>query len=279
MADFPPHPRTVITGAGSGLGKAIALNLAQRGARILCTDIVLDRAEQTAEEVRAAGGEAVAMVCNVAEKVEIQALYDEAVQQWGGTDILVNNAGVAAAGKVGEVSLEDWDWLMEINLWGVIYGCHIFLPLMRTQGSGYILNVASSAGILAAPKMAPYNVAKAGVVSLSETLYGELSGKGVKVSVLCPTFFQSDLHQNIRSNDPRLIGLTQKLVTKAHWTSGQIANVALKGLKNGDLYIIPQLDGKVMWGLKRMAGQRFHTLLGALNNSGLLDRLAKRRRA
>ena len=111
----------------------------------------------------------------------------------------MNNAGVAAGGLVGEQSLDDWKWIVDINLWGVIHGCHVFAPRFRAQRSGYILNVASAAGFVSLPEMASYNVTKAGVIALSETLCGELSPCGVRVSVTCPSFFKTNLMDVLRS--------------------------------------------------------------------------------
>src|SRR6185312_10510780 len=113
--------------------------------------------------------------------------------------LVINNAGVAVGGRVGEVALDDWRWIMGVNLWGVIHGCHVFATQLRAQGSGHILNVASAAGLLAPPGMAPYNVTKAAVVALSETLRGELRDAGVGVTVLCPTFFRTNIAASSRA--------------------------------------------------------------------------------
>ena len=128
-----------------------------------------------------------------------EALAAEADRAFGGTDLVVNNAGVAVGGPVGAVPLDDWKWIFGVNLWGVIYGCHVFVPRFKAQGHGHVINVASAAGLLSAPEMGPYNVTKAGVVALSETLAAELSGTGVGVTVLCPTFFRT----NILASSPR----------------------------------------------------------------------------
>ena len=210
--------------------------------------------------------------CDVRVPDEVEALAVLADEAFGGTDVLVNNAGVAVAGPIGDVSLEDWRWQIEINLWGVIYGCHFFVPRMREAGRGYILNVASSAGLLCVPEMGPYNVTKAGVVALSETLYGELSGSGVRVSALCPTFFRTNIHKNARSSKPENQEQAAKLVTGSKWSAEQIADVALAALEAGELYVVPQTDGKVLWRAKRVLGQRFYGVLGRLSKSQrLLD--------
>jgi len=172
-------PRAVVTGAGSGLGRAFCLELKKRGARLVCADIDEAAAQRTASEV---GGTAVR--CDVARIEDVEALAAAAERALGGVDLVVNNAGVAVAGPVGEVPLDDWRWIMGVNLWGVIYGCHVFAPRLKKQGRGHIINVASAAGLLAPPGMAPYNVTKAAVVALSETMSAELKQTGVGVTVL-----------------------------------------------------------------------------------------------
>jgi len=167
---------------------------------------------------------------------------------------LINNAGVAVAGRVGEIPLENWRWLLDINLWGVVYGCHVFVPMMREANSGFVMNVASSAGLLSPPELGPYNVAKAGVISLSETLHGELRDGGISTTVLCPTFFRSELYDRTRTTNTDLERITRKLIGQAGWTAEQIAEVALRGLETGELYVIPQLDGQIMWRIKRTLG-------------------------
>lgn len=269
---FPERVRAVITGAASGFGRAMALRLASRGARLVLGDIDEEGLDETARLVRDAGGEACTLRCDVRVASEVEALATLADEAYGGTDILVNNAGVAVAGPVGEVPLDDWRWQIDINLWGVIHGCHFFVPRMKEAGRGWILNVASCAGLLCTPEMGPYNVTKAGVVALSETLAGELSGTGVTVSALCPTFFRTNIHKSARAPDPETKALSEKLVTKAKWSAEQIADVALRALQEGDLYVVPQNDGKVLWRAKRVLGQRFYGMMGRIARS---ERLRK----
>jgi NAD(P)-dependent dehydrogenase (short-subunit alcohol dehydrogenase family) len=204
--------------------------------------------------VRTRGGEAIVQGLDVTDPEQWAAARATIEAAWGGLDILVNNAGVAVAGRTGEIPIEDWRWLLDINLWGVIYGCHTFVPMLRAQRSGFILNVASSAGLLSAPELGPYNVAKAGVISLSETLYGELKEDDIHTTALCPTFFRSELFDRTRTTNADLRRITEKLIGQAGWTAEQIADVALRGLESGELYVIPQLDGQIMWRVKRTLG-------------------------
>lgn len=253
--------RAVVTGGGSGLGRAICEDLAGRGARVLVTDINLDTAEETVAILRGRGSEAHAMVVDVRKPDQVEAMEAKAQELWGGTDVLVNNAGLAVVGELGKIPVEEWQFQVDVNLMGVIWGCHYFGPKMVAQGSGHILNVASSAGLLAAPTMGPYNVTKAGVVALSETLFAEIGPKGVQVSALCPTFLRTNIHKDTRAFGGGTGEKTDKLITEAKWSAEEVAKVAVDELLEGNLYIIPQTDGKVLWRAKRVLGQHFYAAL------------------
>jgi NAD(P)-dependent dehydrogenase (short-subunit alcohol dehydrogenase family) len=250
-----PHTRAVVTGAGSGLGRAICVDLARRGARILAADIQLEAAEETVRMLP--GTEAHAVRCDVADASAVESLAERAQKEFGGTDLVVNNAGVAVGGPVGGVSLEDWRWLIGVNLWGVIYGCHTFVPRFRAQRSGAVLNVASAAGLLSAPKMAPYNVSKAGVVALSETLHAELVGTGISVTVLCPTFFRTRIAENARGSDEGMRPMVEKLMARSKIQAPEVARFALDAVDAGRLYALPHGDGRWMWRMKRVSPEAF----------------------
>ncbi|MGQ0508279.1 MAG: SDR family NAD(P)-dependent oxidoreductase [Myxococcaceae bacterium] len=248
---LPEQPRAFISGGGSGLGRAIALELARRQARVLVADISAAAAEKVAEEIRAAGGESHPIACDVTKPEQVESAAREMEQIFGGVDLVVNNAGVAAGGPVGEFSLKDWEWIVAVNFWGVLYGCHAFVPRLKAQGHGALLNVASAAGFASLPEMGAYNATKAAVVSLSETLYGELGRHGVGVSVLCPTFFRSGLMQSFRSPTDRHRQLADNIFAKSKVKSEDVARAAIKGVERGTLHILPQLDAKLVWALKR----------------------------
>ncbi|WP_280296790.1 SDR family NAD(P)-dependent oxidoreductase, partial [Nocardia abscessus] len=187
--------RAVVTGAGSGIGRAFALEIAARGGRVICADIDEARADETVALIeRTHPGAAHAFRCDVAQRedVELLARFAETLFERP-VSLVVNNAGVGIGGKpVGHIGFDDWQWALGINLWGVVHGCEVFAPRLRAAGRGGIINVASAAGFAAAPSMAAYNVSKAGVLSLSETMAAELSGSGVAVTVLCPTVVGTD---------------------------------------------------------------------------------------
>lgn len=248
---FPHDLRAVVTGGGSGLGRALALELAARGGRVVVADINEAAANETAKLVTDAGATAFAQVCDVRDPAAVEALADAADTYFGGSDLIVNNAGVAVSGKVGEVSLDDWRFIMDVNLYGVVHGCHTFAPRFAAQGRGFILNVASAAGLLSPPEMGPYNVTKAGVVALSETLRAELAPSNVYVSVLCPTFFRTNLLDTSRGPAHHAEqGLA--LMDRAKMTPSDVARAALESLESNQLYAVPMMDGRAMWRFKRL---------------------------
>lgn len=262
MARLPPSCRVVVTGAGSGLGKALALLLAGRGARLLVTDLQAETAEATAAEARGRGArEAAARGCDVARIADVEALAADARERWGGVDLVINNAGVGVGGDVGETPLSDWQLAMNVNLWGVIHGCHVFAPLLRKQRSGHILNVASMAGLVYTAHMAPYNVTKAGVVALSETLHAELASSGVGVTVLCPGFFETNILRNARSVKAGYLRFAQGLTDRSSLGASDVARYALDAVERGELHALPMADGRWAWRIKRASPDAFQKLL------------------
>lgn len=250
---------SVITGAGGGFGRALALELAGRGGRLVLSDIDLGAVEQTAQLARERGAGTVrALRCDVSQLAEVEAL---AAACAGPVDLVINNAGVGSGGRVGELAMADWRWTLEIDLFGVIHGCHVFVPLLRKQGSGHVLNVASAAGLLCAPGMAAYNVAKAGVVALSETLHAELAGSGVGVTVLCPTFFRTNIIAASHFTDERMRSLADRMMAKGRPVH-EVVQAALAAVEQDELYCVPMADGRWLWRLKRAAPVLFGKLLG-----------------
>ena len=255
---LPAAARAVVTGAGSGLGRALCVEIARRGGRVVASDVNVEAARATAASL---GGDAHAVACDVTKLEDVERLAAEVDRLFGGVDLVVNNAGVAVGGDVGAVPIADWRWIVDVNLWGPIHGCHVFVPRLRRQGRGHVLNVASAAGLLAAPGMGPYNVTKSAVVALSETLYGELAGTGVGVSVLCPTFFQTNIANASRLTgaDDR-IALVNTLMAGAKIQADGVARFAIDAVERGKLYVLPHPDGRWIWRIKRLAPRIFHTL-------------------
>jgi len=240
---LPSSPHVVITGAGSGFGRALAT---ETGRLAL---------EKGAKGV-------LSRVCDVSKIDQVEALAAASSSAgFGPLDLVVNNAGVSSGGRIGEAPLADWRWTIEIDLFGVIYGCHVFTPILRGQGHGHVLNVASAAGLMHAPLMGAYNVSKAGVVALSETLAAELIGTRIGVTVLCPTFFQTDIAKSGRFENEQAKGAAERLVSGGK-SAESIARAALRSVKAGELYCVPMLDARMFWRAKRIMPGAFSKIVG-----------------
>lgn len=258
------HAYAVVTGAGSGIGRSFSLELARRGGEVVCADINLAAAEETVKLIQAETGQkAYAIVCDVGDKTAVQALSEQAEKVLNHpVTLLINNAGVGLGGKFDEVSLDDWQWCMHVNLWGVIHGCHFFVPKFKKQGYGAIINVASAAGYTAAPEMTAYNVTKSSVLALSETLSAELYPDNIRVNVLCPTLVPTNIMKNGRL-PKQYSGKADDLLQKhAFVTSDQVAQKTLNNLDAGKLYTIPQPDAKLFWLMKRASPVLYAKMLG-----------------
>ncbi len=257
----------VVTGAGSGIGAAFAVELGHRGGMVVCSDIDETAAQRTADAINEHGAKAMATRCDVSNFDDVAALAERAQEWFGGPPTLViNNAGVGAGGAaIGDVPLDDWAWTLGINLWGPIHGCHVFTPILRESGArSGIINVASAAAFGAAPGMAAYNVSKAGVLSLSETLAAELSGTAVKVTVLCPTFVKTNILESGRIGE-RSSELAAKLMRWTGLPADKVARACLDAHDRGELYCMPQFDAKVGWNIKRLAPQAYTRAAGLIS--------------
>ena len=252
------QPRAVVTGAGSGLGRAFCVRLAARGARILAADIDLESARATVALLGTA--EARAVRADVSQLADVEALAGEAERGFGGVDLVVNNAGIAVSGLVGELPIEAWRAIVGVNLWGVVHGCHVFTPRLRAQGSGHILNVASAAGLLSVPLASGYCATKAAVVALSETLCIELAGSGVGCTVLCPTFFPTNIARAASTMDERMRRRVERMMARSRLSAEDVAEYALNTCDRGALYSLPHADGRWLWRVKRAMPERYHKL-------------------
>ena len=209
MQDFEGRV-AVVTGAASGIGFATAARFAQEGMRVVLADIEQVALEAAVAKLAAAGHEALAVPTDVSRWEDIQELAARALDAYGQVNVVHNNAGVVRAGRMEELTLSDWEWVLGVDLWSVIYGVKAFLPLIRQAGEGHIINTASSAGLQASPDIGPYNVAKFGVVALTETLQLELLQEGSKIrsSVLCPGAIATRIGESER-NRPQAAAETE----------------------------------------------------------------------
>ncbi len=181
----------IVTGAGSGIGEAISLELARRGARAIIADIDEDAAKRVAAAITGSGGRATASRVDVSREQDITRLVKETASVYGRLDYQFNNAGIAIGGDARDLTLDHWRRVLDVDLYGVLYGTLAAYPIMVRQGSGYIVNTSSAAGLVPAPLNAPYCTAKHGVVGLSRALRMEGADLGVKVSVVCPGYVRT----------------------------------------------------------------------------------------
>lgn len=240
--------RVLITGAGSGLGLALAHRYARSGARVACVDLVADRAEASAASLSGSGH--LAHVADVGDDASMQALHDRIQREWGGIDVLINNAGIASVGPMVDTTMEEWRKIIDIDLLGVVRGCRLFLPAMLTARSGQIINTASFAGLAGAPGMMTYGVAKAAVVALSEQLRAETHHHGVRVSVICPAFFRTNLLETAIASD-KIKAKVLKLMDTSPDTLDGVADKVFAAAERGQFMIIPTQREPMRWRMKR----------------------------
>ena len=256
--------RVFITGGASGLGRALALQYARAGWAVAIADVHDGRGAETLKELNELTTQAGTNFApryfhaDVTIEAELQAVADALEADWQGIDVLYNNAGVAQAGAIEDVPLSDWEWIVNINLLGVVRGCKIFTPGFKRQGSGHIVNIASMAGLLDVPRMASYNVTKAAVVALSGTLTHELMDAGIGVSVVCPSFFPTNLEDTMRTTDAGLKKMMNKLLASGKLNAYEVAERIIDGVKKGQQHILPHESGERLWLMKRYLPQSLY---------------------
>ncbi len=239
----------VITGAGSGIGRELAWACARAGANVVLADIDEPGVAETARHVSTPS---LCVRCDVSKASELERLADQAFDRFGAAHLLVNNAGVAVTGPAWAATLEDWKWVLDINLMGVVHGIRAFVPRMLAQGGeGHVVNTASVAGLLSLPGSAVYCVSKHAVVTLSECLHHDLhvAGSRIGVSVLCPAFVNTGIAESQR-NRPAELAQTNPLaapydeamrraVAAGKLTAADVAAITLDAVKNGRFYVLP----------------------------------------
>ena len=246
-----PQKRAFITGAASGLGRAFCEALAKDGWTICISDINEKQLQETKTLVNDLGGKAIAFGLDVADADNYKQVVDEFLKQTHGIDLLINNAGVGEGTPFEQYSIENWNWIVGINQMGVIHGCHYFVPIMMQQKSGHIINIASAAAFASAHTMSPYNVTKAAVLSLSETLYVEMKPHKVHVSAVMPTFFKTNIATHARGpkNEKEIANY---LVATSGIEPSFIADKVLRKAGNNQLYIVLPFASKFIWITKRL---------------------------
>jgi short-subunit dehydrogenase len=260
--------KVVITGAASGIGRALATALAKERCDILLADINEEGLRRTLELVKQAGGSGEVFFCDVSRLDDVMKMADHCFDTWGKVDILINNAGVVSVGFMGDIPIKDWEWIVSINFWGVVYGCHAFVPRMKKQGSGHIVNVSSAAGILSSAEMAPYNATKAAVISISETLKSELAPCNIGVTVICPTFVKTNLMDTMRFTDEFQKMCSVSSIDNARTTPEKVAALVVKAVQKNKMYVLPQPAAKILWISKRISPATYFGFLAFLMRKG-----------
>ncbi|MFO7763023.1 MAG: SDR family NAD(P)-dependent oxidoreductase [Wenzhouxiangellaceae bacterium] len=252
-------PVAVITGAGSGLGAAMARRFGGAGWRVVVTDQHAERAETVVAGL--AGSGHAARTLDVTDSAQWEALAGFVDETYGRVDALVNNAGVATGGMLGDTPLEDWQWVLEINLMGVVRGCHHFAAKFRDQGFGHIVNVASWAGLAAAPGIASYGTAKAAVVALSEMLRAEMQPHGVEVSVLCPAFVKTGLTETMRAPDDSYPERVQRWMEKSGISAEHVAETVYRATQKPRFLLLTHPETRWQYRIKRWFPSLYYRML------------------
>lgn len=248
----------VITGGASGLGREFANTASRLGMKLVLADVQAKALEHATEELLEAGAEVLSMVCDVSKASHVQELADSAVARFGAVHLVFNNAGVGSGGLIWENSEQDWEWVLGVNLWGVVHGVRVFTRAMLecaardSDYEGHIVNTASMAGLLCPPAMGVYNVSKHAVVALSETLHHDLAlvDAPIKASVLCPYFVPTGIAQSHRNRPEELESeervtpsqvaaqmMTEKAVESGKVTAQDVARITFEGIREERFYI------------------------------------------
>ncbi len=271
----------VITGAASGIGLAMAERFAREGVRLVLADIEEPALARAVRDFRASGAEAIGVPTDVSRPDQMEALARAAQQAFGPVHILCNNAGVASGGAASWAqTLHDWQWVINVNLWSVIYGIRTFVPLMLEHGEeGHVVNTASLAGLFPMPMAAPYHVTKAGVVALTESLYYEFAAirSGLGASVLCPAWVKTRILESERNRpahlsetgarrDAGLMAAFEKRIEQQGLEPSFIASRVFDAVRDNQLYILthPEFNEAVRWRTENILAERNPSLKQAL---------------
>ena len=255
--------RVLITGAGSGLGRALAIRYARSGARVACVDLSVERSEAT--RITLPGEGHLALAANVGSDDAMEQLQETVLREWRGLDVLINNAGIASGGVLVETTMAEWRQILEVNLLSVVRGCRMFLPSMLAAGRGQIISTASFAGLAGAPGVMSYGVAKAAVVALSEQLRAEVAARGVRVSVICPSFFRTNLCDTAIGN-PSIKSVAVHLMDTAPDTVDSVADSVFAAAEAGRFLIIPTRREPMRWRFKRWFPELYFRMLQRMSS-------------
>ncbi|HEX5614615.1 MAG TPA: SDR family NAD(P)-dependent oxidoreductase [Acidimicrobiia bacterium] len=258
MRDFTDKV-AVVTGAASGIGFAMAQRFAQQGMHVVLGDVEADALAAAGDTLAAAGAQVLTHVTDVTDAAQVQALADATIERFGAVHIVCNNAGVGGGGLSWETPLETWEWVIGVNLWGVIHGVRTFVPLLIAQPEAHVVNTASVAGLTAAPFMGPYNASKHAVVAISETLHHELemTHPHVKVSVVCPGWVRTRIFESERNRpahlalppdpDREALGDVLRAMIETGLGPDEVADQVLAAVRDERFWVLTHDDEADFW--------------------------------
>jgi len=255
----------VITGAGSGIGQALAIELARAGAQLAISDINLANIAATAEQCGAIGAKVKHYQLDCGNRDAIYAHADEVMRDFGSVNLLINNAGVAVSATVRELTDEDFHWLMNINFWGMVHGTRAFLPHLTASGDGHLVNISSIFGMIGVPKQSAYNAAKFAIRGFTEALRQELILEKAPVQVSCvhPGGIKTNIAKAARKGvSDKDKDISINFENFARTTASQAANIILRGIKRNKPRIFVGMDSKVIDLLQRFMGAGYQAIVG-----------------
>jgi NAD(P)-dependent dehydrogenase (short-subunit alcohol dehydrogenase family) len=272
----------VVTGAASGIGRATAVALAREGARVAIADVDRAGLAETATRVKAVGGDVSTYLLDVSSREAVYAFAQEIEAQFGGADIVINNAGVAQVATVEELAYEDFEWVMNIDFWGMVYGTKAFLPQLRKKGAGHIVNVSSIFGLFAVPSQAAYNSAKFAIRGFTEALRHEMRGSGIEVACVHPGGIKTNIMRNARFLQSVQTTVREQAATGfdklARTTPDQAAQTIIKGIKKNKPRILIGMDARLLDWFIRLLPASYGKIMFRVSKDGeggVLGQLAK----
>lgn len=273
MKDFQDKV-AVITGGASGLGRAMAERFAREGMRIVLADVEPDALAKAEAEMKTAGAKVIGVRTDVSKAADVEALAQETLAAFGAVHLLANNAGVAEGGSVWDNTVADWEWVLGVNMWGVIHGVRVFTPIMlKQQSEGHIINTASVAGLISPPGMGIYCVSKHAVVTLSECLHHDLAQKTDKLrcSVLCPAYVPTGIADSGRNRpadlketrqksaaDLALDASLKKAVQSGKLSAADVAQKVFEAVRDERFYVLthPKIKPSIQWRMEDLLQDR-----------------------
>lgn len=262
----------LVTGAASGLGKALAVELAYAGADIVAVDVDAEGLERTCAIVSDAGRRCVAKRVDVSSRAEMESLAGWVLSEWGRVDILVNNAGVGIGGELAEIPLDDFDWIVGINLMGEVYGTRLFLPGMLERRSGHIVNVSSLSGLVLLPFHLPYTTTKFALTGFSQALWAEVRHQGVGVTLVCPGAIKTNIMKNSRiyTRTAAQQGAGQKFIERIEQGGKEpeeVARMVLRAVERNRFLVLSGPEAYVLYYLTRVSPWLVRTIVAFLTKA------------